>query len=526
MGDKVMKKLFRIVIISLALVGSISATWTANAESETTFSADARQQDDRVVTYDAPVEGAISDSAFEERWTLEATSADFITVRAERLDGNLIPDITILDNNEQEVAWSYGADYTRAVAIIEGQELSSGVTYSIRVTREDGEDGLTAGAYRLTVTPLGVGADHTNNTTVIGTVIYDTPVTGAISNTHWLHRYTLMGEAGDWLQVTARRTDGTLVPVVELVDNNGQTISTGYPDQTGVFGQVESYDLPYSGDYEVWVYRERQIDGVTNGGYELTVTLLGSGEESERLTSRQPQIIQQYNAAQSGQITNALWYEDWQFRTEAGDTVTITAWRSPAYASETPNMLQPHIWLLDANGSELQRAYVDATLDRATIERYTFDGAGTYTIRVMRENQQSGYTTGTYDLLVILDGAGEGSPLLAGEPQVIEAGAIVTDSLDNVKWRDEWTFNANDDDIVTLIATRADGTLVPRLELLDSNGISLYSVYAEYTEDIARLEEYQLPYTGAYTVVVFRDGWQEGYTSGGYTLEMQLTPAQ
>ena len=42
------------------------------------------------------------------------------------------------------------------------------------------------------------------------------------------------------------------------------------------------------------------------------------------------------------------------------------------------------------------------------------------------------------------------------------------------------------------------------------------------TEDTVRIEGFRLPYTGDYQITVFRDGAQNGYTSGGYTLEITL----
>ena len=148
------------------------------------------------VTYDAPVQGTITNEAFSQDWTFTSAAADRISVRVERLDGNLVPSVTILDNNQQEVAQSYGSDNTYAAAEIPDFTLPLANTYTIRVGRQDADSGTTTGNYQLTVTALGAGEDNPNNTTVIGPVTFDTPVTGEVTGQHWWNLYTLDGEAG------------------------------------------------------------------------------------------------------------------------------------------------------------------------------------------------------------------------------------------------------------------------------------------------------------------------------------------
>jgi hypothetical protein len=479
-----------------------------------------RQQSGEV-TYDAPVEGTITNDAFTQDWTFTAAAADRITVRVERLDGNLVPNVSVLDNNQQDVVQSYGADNTYAAAEISDFILPQAMTYTIRVGRQDADSGVTTGNYRLTVTPLGVGQDHPNNTAVIGPVQFGTPVSGEVTALHWWNAYTLDGEEGDYIQVTSQRTSGTLIPEVSLLDNNGQELSHGYASSTDDSGTLSSYQLQYTGQYTVVALRQSGINGNSVGQFDLTVTLLGSGENSDRLTSLAPGVIDQYNSPVTGTITGAQWYEDWQFRTQAADTVTVVITRSPDYTSDTPNVLSPALILLDSSGQELTRGYVDDTGAQAEIDHYDLPSDGQYTVRATRDGYITGATTGGYELTVILDGSGEGSPFLAQSSGTITIGTPVTGTIDNTTWMNGWAFSGQKDQVITVVVNRTDGTLVPYLEIWDSNGQSLTSAYPEDSEDTAQIETYSLPYGGDYQIVVSRYNGQDGYTSGGYSLSVQ-----
>lgn len=299
------------------------------------------------ITYDTPVEGAITNEAVGQDWTLNAPAADRITVRVERLDGSLIPSVRLLDNNGQEVANSYGADLTYAAAEIGDFKLPLANTYTVRVERRDAENGTTTGSYRLTVMLRGAAMDNPTNAAAVGPVQFDTPVMGEITGGHWWQVYTLEGETDDYIMVQAQRTSGILVPEVRLLDNNGQELTRGYASSLGDSAAIAGYALPYAGEYAVVVLREYEMDGDTTGGYELTVGLLGSGEESQRLASMTPGVFEQYNTTQRGTITGAEWYQDWQFRTEGSDTITIIERRAPDFILDAPNRLAPTVLLLN-----------------------------------------------------------------------------------------------------------------------------------------------------------------------------------
>jgi hypothetical protein len=312
-----------------------------------------------------------------------------------------------------------------------------------------------------------------------------------------------------------------VIPEAILLDNNGQELTHGYPSYTGDDAASNQFEMPYTGQYQVVASRESGINGLTAGSFDLTVNLLGSGEASTRLTSASPGLVDQYNTTMQGTITGPQWYNDWQFRTEAGDTISISMRRAPEHTRENPNTLRPTVILLDSSGQELTRGYVDYTGAQADIQRYRLPAAGQYTVRATRDGEKDGATAGGYEFTITLEGSGEGSPLLAEPTGVLVAETPATGTIDGTHWMNLWTFSGQEGQVVTIVATRTDGTLVPDLEVRDSNGVSQWTAYPDATMDAVRMEQYTLQYTGEYQIIVFRDRGQDGYTSGGYSLTIQ-----
>jgi hypothetical protein len=512
------KRVFTLILLALLLTALPLTVWAAPSPADL---GQAAWQGAGTVTYDVPVEGAIDATTLTQDWSLVTQGADRVSVRVERIGGNLIPSVQVIDNLGQVAVESYGPDETYSRAVLPYFELPLAATYTIRVGRQDAESGQSTGQYRLTVTALGVGEDHPANTTPIGPIQFDAPVTGEIISQHWNHVYLLDAEAGDYVYVRAQRTSGTLRPQVELRDANGQSLNSGYAQYPEDWAEIRSYELEYTGQYQVAIRRDGAINGETDGGYSLTVSLVGSSPESTRFAAVTPGVIEQYNTPVQGAITNALWYQDWQFRTVSADTVQVTMTRSPEYTVENRNTLKPYVLVLDEAGQELTRGYVDNTGAVAQIDRLDIPAAGTYTIRAMREGEGSGYSAGSYELVVTLLGTGEDNPSLLEPMGVLTAAAPATGQIDAVRWMQVWTYSGQEGEVVNITVTRTDGTLIPYLEIRDSNGQSQDSAYPSDTYDTAQVEQFQLPYTGDYQVVVMRDRQQTGLTGGGYSLTVQ-----
>lgn len=456
------------------------------------------------LSYNSPVVGRISSAAPSQAWPLLVGSADRVLVRVERVDGNLIPSVAILDSNDQELGSSYGPEYDWATALVEYTFPEAG-EYRVAVTPYIEE---TEGLYRLTVIPLGTAEDNINNTSVIGEVQPDTPLEGEITPTHWYQRYTFNAPAADTIRIVAERTGGNLMPQVDLLDASGNVLTTGYNTNTGDQGIVDSYTLPSAGEYIVAVTRYSGMDGESEGAYRLTVETLGSGEGSPNLEGSAGTV--EYDTALQGEITNLRWYQDWTLNAQAGDTIRIDVTR-------TGGNFQPEVSLIGGAGQELQHGYLESSGDTASISNYTLEAPGTYTVRVLRTREQAGLTTGTYDLVVTLLGSGEGSPVLSESSGTVAVGEPVEGEVTNRRWVDSWAFNGEAGQEITVTVERTAGTLIPMVEIRDINGQALQTAYPETTRDRAILN-YSIPAAGTYTIAVMRENWQEGVTSGTYEL--------
>ncbi len=508
-----MTKRWRTMGVGLAAALALTAMPVA-VQGEVLFDGPARAfwQEQAVLVYGEPVEGAINNQTFSQAWALQTGAADRIRVRVERLEGNLIPDVSLQDATGSVLARSQ-ADDTRALAVIRDHKLPGPGTYQVVVGRDRGETGETSGTYRLTVEVLGTGTDHPNNTAISGIVELGTSVSGELTPEHWRHVYTLDGVLGDLIQISASRQSGTLLPRVELQDANGQSLGTGNVDEQGVTARLGPFELRAAGQFRVLVYRDRGIDGDTAGAYELTVTLLGSGENSARLAIP-PNALEAYDVAVQGAISNERWYEDWQFTASAADLITIVAARLPG----PTNTLRPQVFLLGGAAQELARTNPDSTGAAATLERFKLPSPGTYTVRVVRDRGKAGVTSGQYELRITLVGAGEGSPTLAATSGAIQTGAPVEGEITNARWADTWTYSGQAGEVVDIIVTRTEGTLIPRIDILDANRQPLRNAQPSLTADTAILQRYQLPASAGYYVVVSRDKGQQGATAGTYSL--------
>ena len=404
------------------------------------------------LSYGTPVTGSIDDTNFQQSWPLSIASGDRVQVTVTRTSGNLIPDVQILDASGSAVAQSYGADRTYATAQIEDSTLPAAGDYTVQVSRNNGENGKSTGGYSLVVTPLGTAPDNPNNLTPLGEVEADTPITGEITATHWYDLYAYNAQAGDSLQIIAKRTGGTLLPTVTILDANNSALRTGY--NSGDIADTGEFDLPGPGAYIVAVSRYNDQDGDTVGTYEVTVHLIGSGEGSPLLGAAAGKIA--YDQELDGTMSGAQWYQDWSLTTDAGDTLTITVNRKS-------DDLIPEVIILGGSGQEITHGYPDNTYATAVINRYDLAGPGTYTVRVTRRNGQTGETSGAYTLTVALNGTGKGSPKLSESAGDIALGTPVTGEISNAKWQNYWTFTADQGGKIDVNVTRTDGTLSPTI---------------------------------------------------------------
>jgi len=223
------------------------------------------------VTYDQELDGKITGAQWYQDWSLTTDAGDTLTLTVNRKDGDLVPEVVLLGGSGQEINHGY-TDNTYASAMIDHYNLAGPGTYTVRVTRKSGQTGDSTGSYALTVALNGTGKGSPKLSEPAGDITLGTPVSGEITNAKWQNVWTFNSDKGGRIDVSVRRTDGTLSPMLYILDANSQQLTSAYPSDSKDSAQIQGYNLPGPGKYLIVVGRENDQGGDTNGKYTVTVS--------------------------------------------------------------------------------------------------------------------------------------------------------------------------------------------------------------------------------------------------------------
>jgi len=467
----------------------------------------AAAQEAKTVAYDTPVEGQITDEAFEQLWTLNAPGKDTIRITAERTGGTLAPRVELRDGNGQRIAGA-DVDYTYATATVREMTLPSAGTYTVAAGRYYEKDGKTSGNYKLTIALLGADEENPSMKVPVKPIQYDKAANGELTNARWMEGWTFTAPGKDTVTITTKRLDGTLWPELILQDAAGNAINraSSYRDTASI---IDHFTLPGPGQYTVIVKRYGDQGGGTTGTYTVMVSLDGAGEDRPDLLSKPTGAIK-YDATVSGELTSAKWADVYTLDAQSKDRLRLTMTRADG------NLI-PEIFLFGANNQELQRARANESFAEAIMD-VQLPGPGKYTVRVQRQDGSGAYSSGKYELAVTVLGTGGDSPSFKTSAGEAEIGTPVKGTLTNAKWQDSYTVNFTSKDPVTITVKRTSGTLIPAIKVLGANQQEVYSMRADDTYAQATIKGFTIPGPGQYTVIVSRIDNANGQTSGGYEL--------
>jgi hypothetical protein len=322
-----------------------------------------------------------------ESWTFNATGKDYVTVEADRKDGTLWPELILIDSSGNPVTRaSSTSDGTKS--IINHTQLPGPGAYTVVVKRYADQDGATVGKYAMTVSLDSAGADNPALAKPIGAIALGTPVSGALTNAKWMDVYTLDAQSKDHLLITMTTADGNLTPEIILVGANSQELQTARADSTYANATMD-VTLPGPGHYEVHALRDSADNGYTSGKYQLTVTVLGTGEDNPKFKTSTGEV--KVGTPATGTLTNDKWQDSYTLNLTSTDPVDIVIKR-------TSGTLVPTFKILSANNEELNGAGSDDTYAAASINQWTPPGPGAYTIVIARIEGAGGLTSGGYEL--------------------------------------------------------------------------------------------------------------------------------
>lgn len=466
-------------------------------------------QSPKTVTYDTPVEGQITDSSPEEDWTLTAPAKDSVMITVERSGGTLAPTVELRDANNQRVT-SADTDYTYAKATIASYTFPANGTFGVAVSRYNGKDGKTSGNYKLTVALIGAGDDNPILKAQPKPIDYDKPADGEITAGRWKESWSFNAPGKDTVTVTAQRKDSFLWPELLLLDSSNNIVGRASYSRDGSSSTIDHFKLPGPGAYTVAVKRYGDQDGHNLGKYTLTVALDGAGDDRPDLAK--PQGAATLDGMVSGTLTNAKWMDMWTLDAPSKDHIQVKMTRMDT-------TLVPEVIVYGANNQEIQHARANDPYDSAVIDM-ELPGPGKYQIRAQRENGEDGDYTGKYQLAIAVLGTGPDNPKFKTSTGEVKVGTPATGTLTNAKWMDSYTLNLATADPIDITVKRTSGTLVPTFKILNANSQEINGARSDDTYSLAHLDQFTVPGPGKYTIVVSRDGDQNGLTSGGYELDV------
>ncbi len=349
---------------------------------------------------------------------------------------------------------------------------------------------------------------------VAGRIQYGQPTIGQITDSGPTEAWTLEVAGRDRISVVVQRTDGTLVPSVQIEDATDKVIASAEHDATAQSATIEVIALPAAGQYRIVVGRDSGASGKTTGVYQLTLTLLGAGEDTpglfdERGRFDMPAIGSEFLSG-DGTITGERWVSTWKIRVVSRDYMQLVVQR-------TSDDLIPTMKLIGPDGKELQHSEADAT-GMTTRMEVIYPAPGDYLFEVQRKDGADGLTTGNFRIRVTTLGLGadnEGFQVITG---VLQWDRPRQGQLTNRRWQDLWVIEVDRPATLSISAKRLDGSLIPEVALLDANRVELTRARADDTYASATVSAFEITKPGRYYVAVTRRDQVTGATTGRYEL--------
>ncbi len=447
------------------------------------------------IIYNTSVQGTITDTQFATTYVFEGRAGDTIRVEMTAVSGDLDPLLELWDSAGTLLMTNDDISESDRNSRLDAYTLPASASYRLRATRYNVTDGITTGAYRLTLTLLDTaGAEGEPPRPALDVAYeqigYNETLSGQLDGTGPRY-YLFSADAGDVVVAVMTPTTVGVVPSVRFYDADLGEISPSVPKDDGTAAAYYVVTAP--------------------GWYLIGVDSLGSAGTYRLETIAFPALWITYGDFVSGQVTADAPNNWYVFRAHYGDTVSIEM-------AAGGGDLVPYVILADKALNDL--AYSPVGPNPATLT-YTIPRTDTYVILASRENLAEGTTTGPFGLTV------NGMPLdpytLRAPPLGYGRSAVGTISDDNPVAI--YSFQAKAGDLVTIRMTAHElAQLDPYLILADSAFEELAVSDDTGTSSDARIFQYQLSAAGTYYILATRPRLALGEGSGGFTLELVAGP--
>lgn len=222
-------------------------------------------------------------------------------------------------------------------------------------------------------TPIVQGERFADSTSFYSLVIQppvelSVPVSGSLSHEQFAMLFPFDGAQGQVIDASLTRTSGNLDPILLIIDEKGRELARDNNVTAGAeMTEIRGLELPESGRYFVMAGRFGGVAGLSEGGFQLTLSE-GSADQPQ-VGAFSNAIV--YESIVSGSISAAQEQQVYTFRGTAGDVISIQMLRATGD-------LDSRIYLYDNVGNVL--TWNDDDMLSYTIDSYVegyvlpFDG--------------------------------------------------------------------------------------------------------------------------------------------------------
>ncbi|MCB9456476.1 MAG: pre-peptidase C-terminal domain-containing protein [Anaerolineaceae bacterium] len=470
-----------------------------------------------------PVNGQIDDSTPAIQYRFMAQAGETIGIRMTRTSGDLDSYVILLDGRTGE-ALAENDDNTLGTtrdSFLRDFVIPQSGEYVVVATRYQQEIGVTSGEFTLLLEGTG-RIQGTPPRDLAGgiPIAYGQEATGEINGDNPVVRYNFRAEAGDVVNIHMAGTSGDLDPFLALLGPDGQEISSNDDAAPNIRdAHILDLTLPASGPYTILATRYQREQGLSEGGFILSVDASNAG--MQRPVDGPAGEVVRANAPVNGTLDDSHFVAIYTLSGQADETYNIAM-------TGTSGDLDPLLVILGPDGRELVRNDDETTNSRNSyIGGLRLPQTGNYTIIATRFEQRSGVSQGNYQLIVT--GASPSAPQSGVFAQPINYNQTVQGTVSNVLYEQTYVFRGNRGDTVSVRMSAASGDLDTLVLIQDDMGENL--AYNDDDPNSGTSDSFIRPLLltedGFYTIVATRYQRSTGESAGGYNVQLILErPAQ
>ncbi|MFZ4816278.1 MAG: pre-peptidase C-terminal domain-containing protein [Phototrophicaceae bacterium] len=455
------------------------------------------------LAYGETVSGFLDSNRLRDTYVFDGRRGEFVTLTLTP-DGEDILDPTLTILAPDGLPLITLDDGVSAGTRIDALRITENGLYTVIVSRFGGALGSTFGDYDLQLERVGVSSESGSS------LRYGDTILNTLTPENPQFFYSFPARRGDIINITMRRVNGDLDPLIRLLNTETQQIAVADDTPGGLTldAEVRGWVIDSDGTYVIVASRYGELAGNSTGAFLLTLEESDASGLGNMLVTA---ATINYEDSAEGELTAARYEQFYTFNAAANDIVTIQMDR-------LSGSLDAYLVLLDENRREITADDDSGGGQNAQIIEARLPADGTYTILATRFNRDAGSTVGRFRITLNRVGGAFDEAMANANP--IRYGSTVTGTINDDTPDELYVFYGNRGDLITASMNRGDGNLDPFISLLDDGQRTLVRDDDSGGGQNARIERYVLPASGLYYLRVSRYSGNEAPsdTRGSYIL--------